>query len=35
MSNEVVTTKKVTAIDGFEGYEDATEGAQKRGSGVI
>ena len=34
MSNEV-TKKKATAIDGFEGYEDAAEGTQERGGQVI
>jgi hypothetical protein len=30
MGNEVATT-----VDGFEGFEDATEGEQERGDGVI
>jgi hypothetical protein len=33
MSNELA--KKVTEIDGFEGYEDAIEGGQERGGQVI
>ena len=34
MSNEV-TKKKATEVDGFEGYEDATEGAEERGGGQV
>jgi hypothetical protein len=34
MSNEVAK-KTATAIDGFDGFEDSTEGAKERGGGVI
>jgi hypothetical protein len=35
MPNELEPKKTATAIDGFEGFEDATEGEQERGGQVI